>query len=817
MFNSLKSRILIGVLGILTVTALAIIFYVHIAVKDTLSSAQNENAKNLVKTVILNIENEYQSILFHKNILLEHRKNELKNVTNIIFNIIDSYYEKIENGIIPENEAKKQIINLINKSRYDNGTGYFWINNTEYPYPKMIVHPTMPQLNGNILDNKEFNCAYGKGVNLFTASVDTCRASGEGFVDYLWPKPLNDRLTSEQPKISYVKLFDKWDWIIGSGLYVDDIEKDVEIRINAVIEELKETFQKIKIAENGYMFIFDSSKNVLIHPVLQGEKGEFLINPETGKPLLNELINASKNPEIPFEYTWDKPDSPNVFKYRKQAYINYFEPLDWYIASSIYIDEIEAPVQKMSRKFFVLSLFILAAAYLFSILLSQNLSKPLRKLMTAAHKIEKNGIPDTEIPISGTIETRELGILLGSMIKSIKTTADQLRQAQKMETVGTLAGGLAHDFNNMLGGIIGTLSLMEFSISNNEIIDNSQLMEYINTMNDCSQRAAALVHQLLALSRKQELTFSDVDLNKTLSNVYKICSSTFDKSVKLVSVYTDTPAFISADPTQIEQTLLNFCVNAEHSMTIMRKSYEQWGGELIVSIKEIIADSFFRKSHPEIREGKYYILSVKDTGIGMDSNTISKIFNPFFTTKKKGEGSGLGLSMVYNIINQHGGFIDVYSEPGVGSSFNIYLPALENSNLDNTVFNRKQSIKTGEGLILIVDDEKIMRETAAQILETCGYRTIEAENGKDGVEAYKAGQEEITAVLLDMVMPEMSGKEAYIKLKEINPEIKVILSSGFQQDKRVQDVLKLGVNLFIQKPYTLKTLSEAINTLVNKK
>ena len=814
MFNSLKSRILISVLGILTITTLTIIFFVHIAAKETLTEAQNENAKNLVKTVMLNVENEYQSILFHKKILLDHRKNELKNVTNLVFDIIDSYYKKIENGDLSEKEAKLEIISFINKSRYDNGTGYFWINDTGYPFPKMIVHPTIPELNGNILDNEEFNCAYGKEVNLFTATVETCRESGDGYVDYLWPKPVNNELTSEQPKISYVKLFKKWNWIIGSGLYIDDIEKDVEIRINAVLDELKETFTKIQIAENGYMYIFDSNKTFLIHPVLQGKNGEFLINPVTGKPLLDELIEASLTPETPYEYIWNKPDSPDMFKFRKQAYINYFKPLDWYIASSIYIDEIETPINKLSRQILILSLIFLTSAYIFSILLSQSLTKPLRKLMTAVHQIEKNGIPDGEIPVSGTMETRELGILLGSMIKSIKTTGDQLRQAQKMETVGTLAGGLAHDFNNMLGGIIGTLSLMEFSISNNEIIDNTQLIEYIKTMNDCSQRASALVHQLLALSRKQELTFSDVDLNNTVSNVYKICSSTFDKSVKLVSVYTDTPAFIRADPTQIEQTLLNFCVNAEHSMTIMRKSYEQWGGELIVSIKEIIADSFFRNTHPEIREGKYYILSVKDTGIGMDSNTISKIFNPFFTTKKKGEGSGLGLSMVYNIINQHGGFIDVYSEPGVGSSFNIYLPALENSNVNNIVFNRKQSIKKGEGLILIVDDEKIMRGTAAQILETCGYRTIEAENGKEGVEAYRAGQEEITAVLLDMVMPEMSGKEAYIKLKEINPDIKVILSSGFQQDKRVQEVLILGVNSFIQKPYTLKTLSEAIDKLL---
>ena len=815
MLNSLKSRILIFVLGILTTTTVITIFFVYEATEKTLYSSQIENAENLAKTVMLNVENEYQSILFHKNSLLEHRKDELKNVTDIVFSLIESYYSDYRNGNISENRAKLQIISLINRFRYDKGTGYFWINDTGYPFPKMIVHPTIPDLNGEILDNEEFNCAYGRGVNLFSAVVDICSKTGEGYVDYLWPKPSEEGVSGREAKISYVKLFKEWDWIIGSGVYIDDIDKDVETRIEAVLRELKETFSKIKFAQSGYMFVFNSNKDILIHPFLEGENRNDLINPVTAKPILDEMIKASENPEVLFEYYWDKPDRPDEFQFKKVAYINYFKPLDWYIASSIYVDEIKAPLNKLSRIIILLSILFLSAASFLSVILSRNLTKPLNKLMLAVHQINNIGKPDIVIPVTGTNETKELGLLLQDMIKSIKNTNEQLMQAQKMETVGTLAGGLAHDFNNMLGGIIGSISLMDYKL-NRGSIEIPELKKHIETMKESGNRASILVSQLLSLSRKQELNLSNVDLNNSIKNVIKICESSFDKSVKIIPNYLESPAVIKADPTQIEQALLNFCVNAEHSMTIMRNHDQQWGGKILISLRKIRIDSFFKLTHPEAKEGYYYNLSVKDSGVGMDSNTISKMYNPFFTTKEKGEGSGLGLSMVYNIIIQHGGFIDVYSELETGTSFHIYLPVLKDYDDNTKTPEPAHTILKGNGVVLVIDDEELMRNVASEILRTCGYDVLTAENGFEGIDLYRKNKEKIKVILLDMAMPKMSGKEAYIRLKEINPDIKVILSSGFQQDKRVQDVLKLGVNSFIQKPYTLEILSKAVDKLLTE-
>lgn len=397
-------------------------------------------------------------------------------------------------------------------------------------------------------------------------------------------------------------------------------------------------------------------------------------------------------------------------------------------------------------------------------------------------------------------------------VTELETKDQQLRQAQKMETVGNLAGGLAHDFNNVLSGIIGTVSLMKFGISSKKL-SFEKIEDYLKVIEESADRAADMVQQLLALSKKHELSFSSVDLNKSVKRVIKICENTFDKRIEIKPIYYDGKAVVQADATQIEQVVLNLCVNASHAMTIMRKSNEQQGGVLTVSIEQIYADKTFNDIHHEAEEGYYYIVTVRDTGVGMDSRVISKIFDPFFTTKDKNKGTGLGLAMAYNIIQQHKGFIDVYSEVGVGSKFSVFIPS---QSVSDEISEKTASFKItkGSGTILVIDDEEIIRYIGKNILEECGYNVLLAEDGRKGIEIYKAKKDEITAVILDMSMPYLSGKDTYIELKKINPKIKVLLASGFKQDKRVSDALKLGVNSFIQKPYSLIELSKKIDEVI---
>jgi len=395
-----------------------------------------------------------------------------------------------------------------------------------------------------------------------------------------------------------------------------------------------------------------------------------------------------------------------------------------------------------------------------------------------------------------------------------KRVDEVIKQSQKMETIGTLAGGLAHDFNNVLGGIMGTLSILKFKRKKKGGISEEQLDSYFETIEYSGKRAVDMVSQLLTLSRKKEMSMAPVDLNMTIKHVVKICENSFDKSINIIPTYLESPAMVNADPTQIEQVLLNFCVNASHAMIIMKPDNSSWGGELLLTLEDIYTDKHFIKANPLSENRRYWCLSVKDTGIGMKKELIEKIFDPFFTTKDKGEGTGLGLSMAYAIVKQHQGFLNVYSEVGIGSTFNMYIPSITDYVESINQGYQENLIPKGEGLILVVDDEKVMRNMAVDILVECGYRVILAENGKQALTIYKKSLKQIKLVLLDMVMPEMSGKETFIELKKINPDIKVILASGFRQDDRVNDVLKLGIRAFLQKPYTMKKLAETIANVI---
>lgn len=254
-------------------------------------------------------------------------------------------------------------------------------------------------------------------------------------------------------------------------------------------------------------------------------------------------------------------------------------------------------------------------------------------------------------------------------------------QAQKMEAVGTLAGGLAHDFNNILSGIFAPISIIEHRIKANKPIPTDKLTNFMEIMRQSTERAASIVEQLLSISHKLDSAFANIDLNECTSNITNVAESTFDNSIKINTRYHPKEAMIWADPSQIEQIILNLCINGAHAMTIMKTEGENWGGELEVFIEKITATDQYLKNHPEMEEGNYWLIGIKDTGVGMSKEHITNIYTPFFTTKEKGSGTGLGLSLVYNIVKQHKGHIDIDSEVGVGTTFNILLPEAANKNL----------------------------------------------------------------------------------------------------------------------------------------
>jgi len=393
----------------------------------------------------------------------------------------------------------------------------------------------------------------------------------------------------------------------------------------------------------------------------------------------------------------------------------------------------------------------------------------------------------------------------------------QLMHAQKMEAVGTLAGGLAHDFNNVLGGIMGSLNMMQILFEKESLTQKDVIDRYLETAFDLSMRAADMIKQLLTLSRKQDLQFAPVDINLSLKHVQNICQNSFPKSVLLNFKMLDIPLRVNADPTQIEQAVLNLCVNASHAMTIMRGENEREGGELTVEAGQVLVDESFATKNPgAIRDKQYVYVTVRDNGVGMDVETSKRVFEPFFTTKKKDEGTGLGLSMVYSIVNQHGGFINVESVQGKGSVFSIYIPELKGAGMASDKNDISEDIQKGSGTVLVVDDEPAILRIAEGMLRHSGYQVMTANGGEKGLEVFMRNHKDIDIVLLDMSMPEASAAELIREMKNVNPWIPIILSSGYAMDERVEKAMNEGADGFVAKPYSIQQLSEKLGEVLGR-
>ena len=376
----------------------------------------------------------------------------------------------------------------------------------------------------------------------------------------------------------------------------------------------------------------------------------------------------------------------------------------------------------------------------------------------------------------------------------------QLRQARKMEAIGTLAGGIAHDFNNILMGIQGYASLMLLGIDSSH-----SHYDRLKGIKKQVQSGAKLTRQLLGYARKGRYEVKPISLNKLVEET----SDTFGRTNKKITIHRELAEdlfIVEADQGQIEQVLLNLYINAADAMP--------GGGNLILKTMNTTHDNMKGKAYnPE--PGNYLLLTVTDTGMGIGKKTQERIFDPFFTTKEMGRGTGLGLASAYGIIKGHGGYIDVESKKGKGTTFSIYLPASEKK-VRKAVKTAEQFIK-GTGTVLLVDDEEVILEVGEALLETMGYRVLIAMDGKEAVEVYRKNKDDIDIVLLDMVMPNMGGSEAYDRMKEINSKVKVLLSSGYSINSQATEILERGCDGFIQKPFSVKKLSRKIREILRRK
>jgi PAS domain S-box-containing protein len=386
--------------------------------------------------------------------------------------------------------------------------------------------------------------------------------------------------------------------------------------------------------------------------------------------------------------------------------------------------------------------------------------------------------------------------------EALRRSEEQLRQSQKMEAIGTLAGGVAHDFNNILTGVLGYAELLKLDTKPGE-----KVYQAADVIHKAARRGADLTQQLLGFARKGKQQNVPVDMRATIHEIVELLSRTIDKSITITQRYRDRRAHVIGDPVQLQQVFINLAVNARDAMPS--------GGELTFVTDLARLQEADCRDHPGASPGEYLVVSVIDTGCGIPEELRERIFEPFFTTKERGKGTGMGLAMVYGIVKNHGGTIRVDSEVRRGTTFSVYLPhARPQGEPVPEVWD--DALVHGTGLVLVVDDEEAVRTVASGYLKHLGYDVLTASDGKEAVDLYLERGPEIDLVVMDLVMPRLGGRECFRILKRINPAVKAILSTGYGFNVAAQEMIDEGMLGFVQKPYEMIKLSEVVAKALRK-
>ncbi len=381
-----------------------------------------------------------------------------------------------------------------------------------------------------------------------------------------------------------------------------------------------------------------------------------------------------------------------------------------------------------------------------------------------------------------------------------KKMSAQLRQVQKMEALGALAGGVAHDFNNILGVITGYTELSLFEVSGEE-----KLYKNLNTILTACNRAKELVQQILTFARLRESEKKPIRLDIIVKESIKMLRASLPSTVQIETEFNCKNTHVPADPTQMHQVLMNLCTNAAHAM--------RDGGVLKIQMDDTGPDFEDKQRFPELNTGDYVKLTVSDTGAGMDESVMERIFDPYFTTKGPGEGTGLGLSVVHGIVKHHEGVIHVASPPGEGARFSIFLPLVKSEEPPEQE-ETESEYDQGRGTIFVIDDEPFLLETAQQLLDRLGYRVITESDSLKALERFHAEPDLFDLVITDMTMPKMTGAELGKRIKEIRPDIPMILCTGFSEQINEKSALEIGFHKYLMKPVKFRELADIIRNML---
>ena len=839
--------------------------------------------------------------------LMGQKRQMIRDLTDNAWSLLSQYEAEVQSGDLSLIKAQERAMNRIRKLRYGpEGKDYFWINDMQ---PKMVMHPYRTDLEGQDLsDYTDSN-----GTRLFVEFVNTVKNHTAGYVDYAWQ--WKDDPGRIAPKISYVRGFKPWGWIVGTGIYVEDVREEIAsfsrrmvlvssgILILALLIALYIILESVKNERKGTEVNEKLHESEKMFRTLCEEApfGISITGPDRRFEYLNPKFIALfgyTQTDIPDKETWFMKAYPHedyreevrsiwqndqrgetkslmvrkgiarIFTVRckngDEKIIRFgVVPLEEGKQFLTYQDiteasRMESALRESEEKFMSLydesrkaleiyRSFLLSSAdaiVLYDLdgraqyvnrafteifgwteeeVLKQRVpflpESEREKSMAVIGDIVTNGTPchnhitkrltkdgrllDVSISASrfDTYEGKTSGLfVILRDISEKKALEAQFHEAQKMESVGTLAGGIAHDFNNLLMAIQGNVSIILL----NQGLDDGEY-ERIKNIERYAQKGAHLTKQLLGFARGGKYEVKPTDLNDLIRNGVAM----FTQAKKEITIHMELQKHIrmvAADRGQIDQVLLNLYVNAAQAMPE--------GGEMIVHTENL----FLSRDHMEasdLEPGPYVKVSVVDAGVGMDTATRKRIFDPFFTTRAVGEGTGLGLASAYGIIRNHGGVINVESEAGMWTAISFLLPAVVTEAESETAVLDSEQIHKGDETVLLVDDEAMIIDIGTEFLRLMGYRVLTAENGTKGLQLYREKSDEIALVVLDMVMPDMTGGECFDKLRDLNSTVKVLLSSGYSIDGQAGKILERGCNGFIQKPFKIAQFSKKIRDILD--
>lgn len=819
------SRVFFSSIVTILLVLFAVIYFYSVPLINAKVYETERNSSRMVLNNVVDLANKMKlSLAAYQREALDGHKRNMKSVIDLAeVYVAGSLAESQLNQLTPQ-QAYTNLYEGLRSFTYGNGS-YIWIADQK---STILSHPD-PHFYG--MDASNLRDSNGELV--FPTVILKARSEGAGFYQYPWRR-LGE--SKDVEKISYVKYFPEWDFFIGTGVYIDDVKQGTESRRAEVITDLRQSIEDIVIAETGYLFIFDEQGNMLVHPNdnIEATNALLLKNPMTGQSILQELIDvADTGNEL--IYQWDRPTEPSNYIYEKLSLVRYIKGLGWYICSSVYVDELQSSGKLLSQRIMLIGLLALFVAIILALLFSNWVTYPITQLAAVAKKVSRGDLTLTS-GIKRQDEFGVLGIAFDQMVTQLrdnitnldltiasrtealvksnqqlqlsmlesKRVQQQLMQAQRMNAVGQLAGGLAHDFNNILTIILGNLVAAERRFSENDI-----LLKKLEPAIRASRRGSDITNRLLAFSRRQPLQPCRINIADLIDGTVELIKDSLPSTVVIDTYFSSRLLQANVDPSQLENCLINLMLNAKDAMPE--------GGEIGINLSCIDIESGTNFDEPVV-PGKYVLIDVIDRGCGFTVDAMHMAFEPFYTTKSSGQGSGLGLSMVFGFIKQSRGFIHLSNRTNGGAKITLLLPLLAYKKLpkrEDKDDNSTNDSNFTDKLMLLVEDDFDVRAVVREQLISFGFNVIEATDS-DEAEQLITAIPNLFGMLSDISMPgSKTGFELADGLLRQAPASKVILMSGyvFENDKRLNNVESI---VLLRKPFSASELRCALDNAVKE-